>query len=93
MPNYPPCPAAAEEMWTELGGSCSSSGGSLAYEPWPQADESLLVQSTYNLPVQVGVGREGCPVPRGCLRAWVAAQSRLPPLQHSALKPGPLLTF
>lgn len=27
--------------------------GSLAYEPWPVADESLLVQSTYNLPVQV----------------------------------------
>ncbi len=29
--------------------------GSLAYEPWPEADESLLVQSTYNLPVQVGL--------------------------------------
>lgn len=28
--------------------------GSLAYAPWPEADESLLVQSTYNLPVQVG---------------------------------------
>ena len=27
--------------------------GSLAYEPWPAADESLLVQNTYNLPVQV----------------------------------------
>ena len=45
----PPCPQplAAEEMWEELGGS-----GSLAYEPWPEADESLLVQSTYQLPVQ-----------------------------------------
>ncbi len=40
--------SAAEEMWTVLGHS-----GSLAYEPWPQADESLLVQNTYNLPVQV----------------------------------------
>ena len=35
-------------MWSVLGHS-----GSLAYEPWPEADESLLVQTTYNLPVQV----------------------------------------
>lgn len=35
-------------MWAALG-----HGASLAYEPWPQADESLLVQSTYKLPVQV----------------------------------------
>jgi hypothetical protein len=26
----------------------------LAYEPWPEADESLLVVDTINLPVQVG---------------------------------------
>lgn len=46
-----PDPLAAEEMWQVLGHS-----GSLAYEPWPEADESLLVQNTYNLPVQVGAG-------------------------------------
>ena len=40
--------------------SSSSSSGSLAYEPWPQADESLLVQTTYKLPVQVGACREAC---------------------------------
>lgn len=34
--------------------------GSLAYEPWPQADDSLLVQSTYNLPVQVRAKGGGC---------------------------------
>lgn len=44
----PYAPHLAEEMWTALGHN-----GSLAYEPWPQPDESLLVQSTYNLPVQV----------------------------------------
>jgi leucyl-tRNA synthetase len=41
-------------MWTELGHT-----GSLAYEPWPEADESLLVQSSYTLPVQVGGGGFG----------------------------------
>ncbi|KAL4430746.1 hypothetical protein ABPG75_006002 [Micractinium tetrahymenae] len=44
----PYAPHLAEEMWTVLGHS-----GSLAYAPWPEADESLLVSSTYNLPVQV----------------------------------------
>lgn len=49
IPANPPSTPAAEEMWQVLGHS-----GSLAYEPWPEADESLLVQNTYNLPVQVG---------------------------------------
>ncbi|KAI3433717.1 hypothetical protein D9Q98_003525 [Chlorella vulgaris] len=44
----PYAPHLAEEMWTELGHT-----GSLAYEPWPEADEGLLVQSSYTLPVQV----------------------------------------
>ena len=62
----PYAPHLAEEMWQRLhegrqqgpssnGSSTSgSSSGSLAYEPWPVADESLLVESTYNLPVLVG---------------------------------------
>jgi hypothetical protein len=45
----PYAPHLAEELWARLGHSSS-----LAYEPWPEADESLLVVDTINLPVQVG---------------------------------------
>ncbi|KAF8066270.1 leucine--tRNA ligase [Scenedesmus sp. PABB004] len=44
----PYAPHLAEELWARLG-----HGASLAYEPWPEADESLLVVDTINLPVQV----------------------------------------
>jgi len=40
---------------------------SLAYEPWPTLDESLLVESSVNLPVQVnGKVRGKIQVPKGC---------------------------
>ena len=45
----PYAPHIAEELWARLGHD-----GSLAYAPWPAVDESLLVQSTVQLPVQVG---------------------------------------
>ena len=32
--------------------------GTLAYEPWPQHDEELLVEDTVNLPIQVLLGRQ-----------------------------------
>jgi leucyl-tRNA synthetase len=44
----PYAPHLAEELWARLGHS-----GSLAYEAWPEADESLLMVDTINLPVQV----------------------------------------
>ncbi|MEC7556093.1 MAG: leucine--tRNA ligase [Planctomycetota bacterium] len=44
----PFAPHLAEELWCLLGHD-----GSLAYEPWPQFDESLLVTSTVEVPVQV----------------------------------------
>ena len=44
----PYAPHIAEELW----GRCGNPN-SLAYEPWPVCDESLLVQDTINLPVQV----------------------------------------
>ena len=44
----PYAPHLAEELWSR-GGHTSS----LTYAPWPQHDESLLVQETVNLPVQV----------------------------------------
>ena len=44
----PLAPHLAEELWEVLG-----STESLAYEPWPQYDESLLVESEVEIPVQV----------------------------------------
>jgi leucyl-tRNA synthetase len=58
----PYAPHLAEEMWQCLGGS-----DTLTYEPWPEVDESLLVESTVNLPVQVnGKVRGKIEVPKGC---------------------------
>lgn len=45
----PYAPHLAEELWSRMGHSSS-----LAYEPWPEADESLLVVDAVKLPVQVG---------------------------------------
>ena len=45
----PYAPHVAEELWARLGHD-----GSITYVPWPAVDESLLVQSTVQLPVQVG---------------------------------------
>ena len=44
----PFAPHLAEELWNLLGHD-----ESLAYEPWPECDESLLVTSTVEIPVQV----------------------------------------
>jgi leucyl-tRNA synthetase len=44
----PFAPHMAEELWQALGHRKT-----LAYEPWPRYDESLLVESTLELPVQI----------------------------------------
>ncbi|QDT36963.1 leucine--tRNA ligase [Stratiformator vulcanicus] len=44
----PFAPHLAEEVWQLLGHETS-----LAYEPWPEFDESKLVESTIEIPVQV----------------------------------------
>jgi len=44
----PFAPHAAEELWSRLGGEKS-----LAFEAWPQYDESRLINDTYQIPVQV----------------------------------------
>ena len=44
----PFAPHIAEEMWQLLGNDSS-----LAYEPWPEFDESKLVESVVEIPVQV----------------------------------------
>ena len=64
----PYAPHLAEELWqrtappaangngsngSSANGGSGGGGGTLAYEPWPEADEALLVVDTVNLPVQV----------------------------------------
>ncbi len=44
----PFAPHIAEELWERLG-----HGDTLAYEPWPDYDPSLLVENTMEIPVQV----------------------------------------
>ena len=44
----PFAPHLAEELWAKLGHTKT-----LAYEPWPAVDPSLLVESTVEIPVQV----------------------------------------
>ncbi|HRX79631.1 MAG TPA: class I tRNA ligase family protein, partial [Pirellulaceae bacterium] len=44
----PFAPHLGEELWELLG-----HGTTLAYEPWPVCDESYLVESTIEIPVQV----------------------------------------
>lgn len=62
----PYAPHLAEEMWQVLGGG-EIPGRSLAYEPWPEADESLLVEDSLQLPVQVNGKTKGTvEVPKGC---------------------------
>ncbi len=53
-------PHIAEEIWAALGGE-----GLVAQAPWPKADESLLVEDTVTLPIQVnGKRRSEITVPR-----------------------------
>jgi len=55
----PMAPHLAEELWRELGHDTT-----LAYEPWPQADESLLSEETVSLVLQVnGKKRDEIRVP------------------------------
>jgi leucyl-tRNA synthetase len=44
----PFAPHIAEELWQLLGGNKT-----LAYEPWPQYDEAMTVDSTIEIPVQI----------------------------------------
>ncbi|MCP5044231.1 MAG: class I tRNA ligase family protein, partial [bacterium] len=55
----PMAPHIAEELWRELGHETT-----LAYEPWPCADESLLTEDTVSLVLQVnGKKRDEIQVP------------------------------
>ncbi|MDA7425163.1 leucine--tRNA ligase [Thalassococcus lentus] len=50
----PMTPHLAEECWQLLGGE-----GLVANAPWPKADESMLVEDTVTLPIQINGKRRG----------------------------------
>jgi leucyl-tRNA synthetase len=64
----PLAPHLAEELWQRLGHP-----GSLAYEPFPQADPALAAAATVTLPVQVnGKVRFTIEVPASATRDDIA---------------------
>jgi leucyl-tRNA synthetase len=66
----PFAPHLAEEIWQALGHPHS-----LAHEPWPAAEEALLVDATWPLVVQVqGKRRAELPIPQGASEADVTAR-------------------
>jgi len=75
----PYAPHLAEEMW----GTTLGHPESLTYEPWPEADESLLVESSVTLPVQVnGKMRGTVELPAGAAEAEALEAGRaLPAVQ------------
>ncbi|MEM1333675.1 MAG: class I tRNA ligase family protein, partial [Actinomycetota bacterium] len=48
----PLVPHLAEELWVKLGNSANSNG-TITYVPFPDADESLLMDDTVELPIQI----------------------------------------
>ncbi|RIK78816.1 MAG: leucine--tRNA ligase [Planctomycetota bacterium] len=71
----PFAPHIAEELWQALGHEKT-----LAYEPWPQYDESLLAEATIELPVQVnGKVRGKIVVPRGADNGVILAAAHAEP--------------
>ena len=49
----PFAPHLAEELFSKLVASESNAPATLAYQPWPEFDPALLVESTLEIPVQV----------------------------------------
>ncbi|MEX0712849.1 MAG: class I tRNA ligase family protein, partial [Pirellulales bacterium] len=69
----PFAPHVAEELWRLLGHA-----DTLAYEPWPAFDESLIREDTVEVPVQVSGkvrGRVSVPVGAGAAELEAAARS------------------
>ena len=75
----PFAPHLAEELWQRLGATAS-----LAYEPWPEADPSLLVAETVTLAVQVnGKRRDEIEVPADADEEAIRrGRARIEPVQR-----------
>ena len=68
----PYAPHVAEELWFRLGKTQS-----LAYEPWPVYDESVLVESEVQLGIQVnGKLRASVSVPADCSEQFALDAAR-----------------
>jgi leucyl-tRNA synthetase len=71
----PFAPHLAEELWQALGHS-----GTLAYEPWPAADEAWLREESVEVPVQLsGKLRGRIVVPSGTTAEATEAAARADP--------------
>lgn len=71
----PFAPHIAEELWKLMGHTAS-----LAYEPWPEFDESLTVDSTVEIPIQImGKVRSKIMVPRGTAKEDLLALAKADP--------------
>ncbi len=71
----PFAPHIGEELWQRLGGETS-----LAYEPWPQHDETKLITESYQIPVQVnGKVRDNITIPQGSDQDQVFAVANASP--------------
>jgi leucyl-tRNA synthetase len=69
---YPACPHIAHALWTDLG--YAAAVGGLLDAPWPQVDESALVQDEIELVLQVnGKLRGSITVPAGADKAAIEA--------------------
>ena len=69
---YPACPHITHSLWTELGYAAAI--GDLLDAPWPQVDESALVQDEIELVLQVnGKLRGAVRVPAGADKATIEA--------------------
>ena len=71
----PYAPHICEELWQALGHA-----GTLAYEPWPEYDESLIKEDTVEIPVQInGKLRARIEIPTGTDRDTQQAAARANP--------------
>ncbi len=71
----PFAPHIAEELWQLLGNS-----ETLAYEPWPTFDESLIQEDTIEIPVQInGKVRGRVNVPADCTKEQMEAAAQEAP--------------
>ena len=78
----PFAPHIAEELWSRLGHT-----DSLAYEPWPDYDEALLVENTMEIPVQIlGKLRGKIEVPTDSTREHILEAAKMDPKIASCLQ-------